>query len=1605
MARNEIDAIKFNQDLCETFHRYLYTTNMITEKEPELRDAFLGKLGDEFKVIAGPFVNCQPSYKQSISLSSLVAGGAGISVPRELLSLDCKEFDVNRPLYSHQVESFKRLASGKSVVVATGTGSGKTESFLLPILGKILENPGSGLRAILIYPMNALADDQLIRLRSLLKGLPEISFGRYTGDTEQSIPPAQRRGYLDNERVSRDEIRSNPPNILVTNFAMLEYLLLRPRDSALFSNHALKYVVLDEAHTYSGAQGIEVSLLMRRLRQYLGLRIGDLHFALTSATLGDDEKALEKVAVFASHLSGVEFGTQDILQGEHVDTFDVADQEIPSLGQLVSITSSGPSFTAWEEALADTGSLCQLLRDAGFSPATAEGQKPPKVLHDLFKNSRLLARVHDLCRSRPSSLAEIAVNVGLEANVHGEEAVRWLVTMGSFARPSEQDAPLLPARLHYFCRGLSGATICLNEKCQSLGKHIGTGWSELYLEDRNSCEHCESLVMPLLSCTHCGLPVARVYLANGKWRKQEERDTRYETCLLTWNTDSSEDWDEGLSGGGDDDGDSSTFTVCLSCGAASPGTLERDCCATPRIRTLMRIADNEGNLPRCVSCGGTGGSYKTVLREFRTSEDAPTAVLAEIIMRNLPYDRNDPEKQRLPAHGRNLLAFSDSRQRAAFFAPYLGQTTADSAFMGPLEKAILAAETSAGGPVSFEEVRDEYLRLVETMNVAVLRKRGEEENFYELVPTAELARVQRRELGKEVEKTLYRNFCSSQKQKTTLLGMGIAGLVIDFSGNFGRFAESSLPELFAKGEEHGHQLLSALLDIIIQRIAVEFPDHVSVKPDIVSFGPPLYTFHGTEAGRAGSHPAIRQRYRWNPYHAPKRSFTRAVKESRQLDLLCKVLSQDKFRDQAFLSDLLDRVWNVFTQHVMVGSQWGGEYRVNPVRILLSTKLKWFSCNKCGLLTNHGLLGVCPARGCQGETRELDVRDKQVRFENNHYRQRYRQEPLPLVVKEHTAQLASKIAKSYQKDFMDGKVNILSSSTTFEMGIDVGDLKSVLLRNVPPVTSSYIQRVGRAGRRKDGISLAVTYTRNIPHDQFHFNNPAAMIRGIVPAPYLNPSNQPLAQRHANSLLLGYFLRELDGIDPDELGRLTVQGFFLVTRDNRNSLSSSFVQWCEGNKPRLAGYLDDAFSGWQGMQSTQMIDEGAKTLADLKARISKICADFRRDIEKFREEFPKATEAQERTRITKCMNSLQKLLEQYEGQRLIDYLSSECWLPGYAFPQDNVKLLVRHPAYADKLRLERDREIGISEYAPGAEIIADGKSFKSAGLWFNSQEPEIWWYACCPSCRSIERTRETERPPASCSKCGTFLSLTSRCLRPDAFSTAVMDEAALPTLSRARPPRTSEIFLLEGAIDFTPHHDCKGVDCGKKANGLLMRVNRGYKFKGFNICMACGTSLQAPGPHLSPWGSRCNGQDKALDLAHEIKTDICQLRFSRCAPPAPLLVSENRAFWLSFTQAFLHGATDALGISPSDIDGTFHGWEQGDLKGELVIYDRIPGGAGHIDNILENLETVLRAALHRVENCACGDLEASCYACLRGFGNQFDWPDLKRKPVIDWLSGWL
>lgn len=666
------------------------------------------------------------------------------------------------------------------------------------------------------------------------------------------------------------------------------------------------------------------------------------------------------------------------------------------------------------------------------------------------------------------------------------------------------------------------------------------------------------------------------------------------------------------------------------------------------------------------------------------------------------------------------------------------------------------------------------------------------------------------------------------------------------------------------------------------------------------------------------------------------------------------------------------------------------------------------------MTVYPLGTRCASFDCQGLVQQQSALQMKDRLCNHHWYQRLvHTEPLPLVVKEHTAQLVNQTGREYQRSFRDKEVNVLSSSTTFEMGVDVGQLKAVFLRNVPPTAANYIQRAGRAGRRREGAAFAVSFARATPHDQFHFHSPLDIVQGRVLVPQINLANERLTQRHLNSYLLGQYLLKR----PIKVGseRITVNDFFLDP-SLPTSKAAEFPSWIANNVGTLSTVISKIIPSNCGLKaetallasSAQMF--GIDSVTHLLENRLAVYEGQRKQLTDAIVQAAKTGRSGEVAGANRALRSVEALIKQLKEEALIDFLSGEHWLPSYAFPQDVVRLLVRQEKYTDRMRLERDGEIGLSEYAPGAEIIADGKLFRSRGIDLQRKELEKRRYRVCGDCRRVEFFTESEKVQRECT-CGAYpsglLGTPRTFIEPPGFTTLFDDPVEEPNLFRLKPPPNSEVFLLRGASEemFKPHPEFPTITFGYSPKGTLFRANPGKKYGQFRICLKCGRSFEAKektSPHSAPWGSSCNNfHVVTTDLAFQFGTDTLQVRFAG-DPVAPPINDES--FWLSLQTTLVAAAAEVLAIPPSDIAGTYRSQFQAGAGGELVMYDRVPGGAGYVERIVGQLGTILQAALDRTRRCRnplC-DPEGSCYACLRSYGNQFKWNLLKRGPVARWLE---
>jgi hypothetical protein len=779
-----------------------------------------------------------------------------------------------------------------------------------------------------------------------------------------------------------------------------------------------------------------------------------------------------------------------------------------------------------------------------------------------------------------------------------------------------------------------------------------------------------------------------------------------------------------------------------------------------------------------------------------------------------------------------------------------------------------------------------------------------------------------------------------------------------------RAPQALLGEPWNLSEEESWTLIQILLDTLRQQVAVTFPDNVSPKEE--AFAPRNREFYLRESESDGSAGI----FSFLPKHG---------KTNRRIDFVTRLLaktalSMDNVEEHA--REALRILWRDFTSNSiwcnhlvrMQPRQQGIVYQLShlfwevvpSVSITAETSSEqWYQCNRCRNLSRLNVRGVCPTYRCEGQLIPYDFNGA-TSIEENHYRRLYLSlNPVALKVEEHTAQWTSTAAAKIQERFVKGELNALSCSTTFELGVDVGELQAVLMRNVPPQTANYVQRAGRAGRRTDSTAFALTYAQRRSHDLTHYTNPERIVAGRIHPPIVTIANEKIVRRHAHSVLFAAFFRWCHG--QHNLLFPTVGVFF---EQNAPALLAQYVQVqtsdvLEALKRIVPQELQTAL----GIQTWEWVEELMNTKN--KGFLDKAQQEVEEDLEIFNRLEQEAS-AQRRYRDA---GRYQRIVAAVRNRELLGFLGSRNVLPKYGFPVDVVELKTEHLHFeeAKKLELTRDLRLALSEYAPGSEIVAAKRVWVSRGLYHPPQHnwPE-YYYAVCPHCGRFQKSGG--KLDSACSACGEALGRGRSGMRGIFIVPEfgfVSDFQEPKKSGEARPPRTytSRVFFSEYA-ETAPEFELEGNITPEarllkrySQQGKLAVINAGFGSRGFRVCQICGYAEAAPPPnsqarrakklthrHLRA-NKECNGTLMHCHLGHEFLTDVLELRFEGALTSEVQQQALNikKDFWLSLLYVLLEGASHALGIRREDLDGCLYHYS-GAVSPAVMLFDDVPGGAG-------------------------------------------------------------
>lgn len=1595
-ALTRFDPIEASKNLKAGFIDYITTTFHISD--PVYKMAFSRELAKEGFLTKGPFLDMNGSYCTGQSLHTLMDNGLASRGFENLEPIEEKERElkIERPLYLHQEKALLKADAGNNLIVTTGTGSGKTECFLLPILQALLSEEQAGtltdaVRAILIYPMNALANDQMKRMRKILKNHPKITFGIYTGNTRQKETEAKKAFHesygkdeeiLDNEMLSRERMRETPPHILMTNYSMLEYMMLRPKDDRVFSGAKLRYIVLDEAHIYKGTTGMETAMLMRRLRARISTR-DSVQYILTSATLGD-ESANREITEFGRQLCGVPFLEENIIRSADATPKMNAMKAYPQeLFHLLSDTANNVTDVLKKFDIEDP------------APNGDDGEK----LYELMLTSQLFARL------RQESSATMEINALSKAMDISKQTLLDLVAVCT--RAEKGKTALLKARIHYFVRALEGAYVTLGNDPQLLLTRQQTKADKQVFEIA-ICQDCGRIAL----VGHIDMDGRLMQVA-----RKTDRDPKECDYYLLWNDQEEhivfDNDDEENADGEIEETDEADYVVCPTCGTVGgKGDLRfgNICnCEHPAYVPVRQVNRTKaGRAAKCPACGH--GEF----RAFYLGNEAATSVLGTELFEQLP-DREIKAKPKQDATTKTsrfsfgkekpaattiekipqFLCFSDSRSEAAYFAVYM--ENAYKRFLRNRGMWRAAKELVAEGTycISVSAFVQKLIRIFEAE-----RTFDHWDAKHDHLDSDSLRAASVDNAWIAVVSELF-----SARHSTSLSAVGM--LHFEYaSKNYSDIKEQIIGCLQETGlsEPDAADLMQQIfLDGVYTGALNAGSRHIfnDEERETIFFAKTqrmLVKVKGTNSPSYSSGWSARKRENGNYYPNTRN----------------RRIAAATGWDEETANEFLYEVWD----SVLAPSGEEFAFDICDFRILFhnDSKIKTWRCLKCGHVTAFNVQNRCPVLQCGGELAEVSFAELQS---GNHYVNRYRGEKMkPLQMREHTAQLSRDSQTRYQQAFVDGKLNALSCSTTFEMGVDVGGLETVYMRDIPPGPANYVQRAGRAGRAAHTAAYVLTYAKLSSHDFTFYNDPSTVISGKIKAPAFTLENEKVLYRHIFAVALAEFLAANEDV---------------YDGDNRNCLVNGdgydrLAAFLEHPNERLTDLLQRSVP--RAMHTRMGIANGSwrEHLVGENGVLTNAVMSYRKELEQLLAEYKRAEREKNHGEAARLGREIGKFRaapeDNAQRKSLIEFLTRNNVLPKYGFPVDTVELQIGARQGDSGLQLSRDLQMAIADYAPGSQIIADGKMYTSRYIrraevrGKNDDGWEYGFFARCmnPNCGEMNFSTKTSvrNTGADCISCGQKIGKSQwhRTLEPRlGFITADANGEPVPMRRPERDYKTDDYYVGSGSKTVLL---TKEFAIGSEKVRLQSSKNDSLAVVGLGehvVCPFCGFTTDAGDLVLKdnhknargyPCTYRSDGKDKPpIRLSHVFKTDVASVAFL-----TPDATDYNTM--VSVLYALLEGLSRELDIERTDIKGCLHKikWEGCSQPiYSIILYDAVAGGAGHVRRIVtedgEVFSQVLERAYHVVNDCKC---DPSCYSCIRNYYNQKIHDDLDRVKAANFLRVW-
>ncbi|WP_134389851.1 DEAD/DEAH box helicase [Methylacidiphilum sp. Yel] len=1541
-------------------------------------------------------VQLNPGFEMAETIDELVDQGMLHETCRQIFRIKSEADPYGRPLrlYRHQADAIRVARTGASYVLTSGTGSGKSLAYLVPIVDAVLrEGPGKGIRAIVVYPMNALANSQASELRKFLElGFPNgrgpVRFRRYTGQETDA---------------ERQEIVKNPPDILLTNYVMLELILTRPIERGLVeAARGLRFLVLDELHTYRGRQGSDVAMLVRRVREACQAR--ELQCVGTSATLAgveDLSKQRARIAEVATLLFGTEVRRGAVIVEtlrRVTDAWDASDpafrQELRRRVEDGAVPESVDAFR--RDPLARWIESALGIEEVGHERRRAR----PRPIRGEDGLARKLAT--------PTALSEDRC----------AEAIQRTLLAGCTLRDPETDAPLFAFRVHQFFT--RGDTVYASLEPPE-ARYLTLREQQYVPGDRTRW------LIPLVFCRECGQEYyavreirddggRTVFEPREPWEREEGSAYLYLAPDDPW-PEEPEAVLERIPGDWFDA--SGQLRNSRRDWLPRPVRIGTDGRETPDGSTFLLI---RAPLPFCMRCGVSyeGRERRDYARLATVGEGgratSTTILVAEAI-------RRLAEDEELPATARNILSFTDNRQDASLQAGHFN----DFVEVGLLRAALYRATQQAAAPgIRHDELTQRVFEALALPIEGYARDPSVRFAFRE-----ETDRALRDVLGYRLYRDLERGWRLTAPNLEQCDLLRIEYLSLDEVCAAEDIWRGLHPVLTGARPEERQEAARTLLDLLRRELAIK-----------VDYLDPVYQ------------DGLRQRS--SQYLAPPWAFD----EDERLVSAAVAYPRPR-RKEDYGGHLFVSPRSLFGQYLRRPSTFPGnrtQLRLEDTERIIRDLFA--ALREGGLVAavdqplrdvpGYQLLAACMiwkagdgSRPYQDPLRRVTVRAATGRQANPYFVDLYTGVAGTMVgveAREHTAQVQAEVREQREKDFREGRLPILFCSPTMELGIDIADLNVVNLRNVPPTPANYAQRSGRAGRSGQPALVFTYCAAKSSHDQYFFRRPEEMVSGQVQPPQLDLTNEDLLRAHVHAVWLaetGVDLRssladvlDTEGENPtlqirpslrDALARPEArerahERCRRILRSIRGLEEADWYHpdWLDRVLDGALGAFDQSCNRWRTLYR-----------AALKTREeqNRVIGDASRS--------PKDRDRAKRLRA-EAESQLELLRADVEGARPYQsdfysyrYFASEGFLPGYNFPRLPLSAFIpgRRGTRGRDEFLSRPRFLAISEFGPRGIVYHEGSRYVIHRVLLPPErtgEGRLVTHTAkqCGACGYLHPILESPGPDL-CERCGAVLPApVERLFRLQNVSTRRRDRISSDEEERLRigyEIRTGVRFAEENGRPRA--RSARVVLDGEPLATLtysgaatLWRINLGWARRsnpdrlGFLLDTERGIWQQHEAKEPTEDEDAATATERVVPFVEDRRN---ALLFEPASELSEETMASLGAALMKAIQVEFQLEEQELAVEPLPTP---------ERRRLLLFYEAAEGGAGVLRRLVtepEALPRVARAALalchfdpetgedRRRAPRAREDCEAACYDCLMSYTNQPDHRLLDRRLVRDVL----